>query len=184
MIKKRIRGRFKKNDRFSKPKNRVNDQIIAQELRVIDEIGNNLDIMPREAALKLAQEKGLDLIEIAPTAKPPVAKIISFDKFRYQKEKELKKQKTAQKVGELKQIRISARAALNDLQTKVKKLEKFLDEGHKVEIMLWLRGREKYNRSWARQKLDEFLKIITVEYKIIMEPKFIGRGLVVQIAKK
>ncbi len=163
---------------------KTNRQIVALELRVIDETGGNLGTMPLEAALKLAQEKGLDLIEIAPTAKPPVAKIISFDKFRYQKEKELKKQKTSQKTGEMKQVRISARAALNDLQIKTKILEKFLEEGNKVEIMLLLKGREKYNRSWANQKLNEFLKLITIEYKIIMEQRFIGRGLVTQIMKK
>ncbi len=184
MIKKRSKSRFKKNERFNKPKNRINEQIIAQELRVIDEAGNNLGAISRETALKLAQEKKLDLIEIASTAKPPVAKIINFDKFRYQKEKELKKQKISQKTSEIKQIRISARAALNDLQTKTKKLKKFLDQGHKVEIILWLKGREKYNRNWANQKLEEFLKIITIEYKIIMEPKFMGKGLVMQIIKK
>lgn len=140
--------------------------------------------MPREAALKLAENRGLDLIEIAPTAKPPVAKIVSFDKFRYQKEKELRKQRVSRKVGELKQVRLSARAAKNDLEIKVRKIEEFLNKGHKVEITLWLKGREKYNRDWARYKLGEFLKMLTLEYKIILEPKFGGRGLVMQIAKK
>ena len=143
-----------------------------------------MGIMPREAALKLAEERGLDLIEIAPTAKPPVVKIISFDKFRYQKEKESRKQRASQKVSELKQIRISPREALNDLQIQRKKVDKFLEQGHKVEIMLWLRGREKYNRDWAYQKLNEFSKIITTEYMVINGPKFGGRGLIVQIVKK
>ena len=140
--------------------------------------------MPLEAALKLAQEKELDLIEIVPTGKPPIAKIINFDKFRYQKEKELKKQKAAQKISEMKQIQISARAAKNDLETQIRKMEKFLEDGHKIQIILVLKGREKYNRQWAFQKLDEFLKMIPVEYKTTMEPKFAGRGLLMQIAKK
>jgi len=140
--------------------------------------------MPREAALKLAEDKELDLIEISAAAKPPVAKIISFDKFRYQKEKEAKKQKSTQKVSELKQIQLSARAAKNDLEIKVKKLEGFLDKGHKVEIFLRLKGREKYNRNWARYKLEEFLKMITAEYKITLEPRFVGQGLTMQIIKK
>jgi translation initiation factor IF-3 len=151
---------------------------------VVDELGANLGIMPREAALKLAESRGLDLIEIAPRAQPPVAKIISFDKFRYQKEKELKKQRSAQKISELKQIRLSARAAKNDLVIKAKKTEEFLNKGHRVEIMLKLKGREKYNRDWARYKLEEFLKLITVEYKIALEPRFGGQGLVMQISKK
>lgn len=153
-------------------------------MRIIDEAGQNMGIMPLEAALKLAAEKGLDLIEIAATAKPPVAKIISFDKFRYQKEKELKKQRARQKGSELKRIQISVKAAKNDLETKAKKLNEFLQEGDKVEILLVLRGREKYNKDWARQKLNEFLSLIEVEYKITMEPKFAGKGLAMQIIKK
>jgi len=151
---------------------------------VVDETGKNLGVMTREAALKLAQERGLDLIEIAPTAQPPVAKIINFDKFRYQKEKEIKKQKSAQKISELKQVRISSRAAKNDLEIKAKKVIEFLNEGNKVEIVLQLKGREKYNKDWARYKLEEFLKMISVEYKITMEPKFGGQGLLMQIIKR
>lgn len=132
----------------------------------------------------MAESAELDLIEISASAKPPVAKIISFDKFRYQKEKEAKKQKATQKISELKRIQLSARAAKNDLEIKVKKLEEFLDKGHKVEIFLRLRGREKYNRNWARYKLEEFLKMISVEYKITLEPRFGGQGLVMQISKK
>jgi translation initiation factor IF-3 len=140
--------------------------------------------MPHEAALKLAEEKGLDLIEIAPTAQPPVAKIISFDKFRYRKEKELKKQKSTQKIGELKEIRISVREAKNDLQIKTRKIEEFLGKNHRVVIAVTLRGREKMFKDFARQKLEEFLEMITVEYKIVAEPKFGGKGLIVQIIKK
>lgn len=153
-------------------------------MRIIDETEGNLGIMPLEAALKLAQEKELDLIEIAPTAKPPVAKIIGFDKFRYQKEKELKKQKATQKISGLKQIKISVREARHDLENKAKKIEEFLNEDNKVEIMLTLKGREKYMKDWARQKINEFMTIITAEYKITMEPKFGGKGIVMQITKK
>ena len=132
----------------------------------------------------MAESRGLDLIEIAPMAKPAVAKIISFDKFRYQKEKELKKQKASQKISELKQIQLSVRAAQNDLKIKAQKIEEFFNKGHKVEIVLRLKGREKYNRDWARYKLGEFLKLITIEYKIVLEPRFGGQGLVMQIVKK
>ncbi|MEK7553431.1 MAG: translation initiation factor IF-3 [Patescibacteria group bacterium] len=162
----------------------MNNQIKAPELRVVDETGENLGVMSLEAALKLAQEKELDLIEIAPMVKPPVARIISFDKFRYQKEKELKKQKATQKISELKQIQITAKSAKNDLETRIKRINEFLEEENKVEIMLVLKGREKYNREWARYKLNEFLKMITVEYKTTMEQRFIGKGIVMQITKK
>lgn len=132
----------------------------------------------------MAENAELDLVEIAPLAKPPVAKIISFDKFRYQQAKEEKKQRSAQKVSELKQIQISARAAKNDLEIKAKKIEEFLEDGNKVEIALRLKGREKYNRNWANYKLGEFLKMIPTEYKITLEPRFVGQGMVMQIIKK
>ena len=150
----------------------------------MDENGELLGVMPRDAALRLAEEKGLDLVEIAPVAKPPVAKIISFDKFRYQKEKEFKKQKVMQKSGELKQIRIGPKEAQHDLERKISQLEEFLNKGNKVEVMMVLRGREKGNRDWTMQKFHDFLKLIPFEHRIIMEPKFGGRGIVAQIAKK
>jgi translation initiation factor IF-3 len=126
----------------------------------------------------------LDLIEIAPTAKPPVARIMSFDKFRYQKEKEEKKQKHGQKTKELKHVRISPRAALNDLLIKARQAEKFLTLGYRVEINLFLRGREKGNKTWSLQKLREFLDLIKIPHEVTLPPKAGGRGFVTQIAKK
>jgi len=132
----------------------------------------------------MANERGVDLIEIAPNANPPVAKLMSFDKYRYQKEKEEKKERQAQKTAGLKQIQISARAAGNDLAIKARQLEKFMGDGHQIEIQLRLRGREKYNKPWAHQKLEEFLKMITIEYKLLSQPKFGGRGLGIHLMKK
>jgi len=140
--------------------------------------------MSKEAALNLAREKNLDLIEIVPASKPPVAQIISFDKFRYHKEKEFKKQRLAQKkTAALKQVRITPRAAQNDLKVKAEITEKFLQAGHKVEILLFLKGREKQHKDFGLFKLQEFLKIIKIPHKITLEPRFIGRGFVVQITK-
>jgi translation initiation factor IF-3 len=163
--------------------NRINDQITAPELRVIDESGKNLGVLPKEQALALAKERGLDLIEVAPQATPPVAKIMSFDKFRYQKEKERKKQERAKKGPGLKQIRLSARSAKNDLEIKARKVNEFLNKGHKVEIMMVLRGREKEMKDWARQKMLDFLTIVGPNHKVIVEPKPGGRGLVMQIGR-
>jgi len=152
---------------------------------VIGEKGENLGVLPRVQALALAKpDQGLDLIEIAPQAKPPVARLMSFDKYRYQKEKEAKKERLSQRGGDTKQIQISARSAQNDLSIKARQLEKFFAEGHQVFVQLRLRGREKYNKPWAHQKLEEFFKLLAVEYKIISPPKFGGYGLGVQIAKK
>ncbi len=141
--------------------------------------------MKREDAMALAKpELGLDLIETVPNAQPPVARIMSYDKYRYGAEKQFKKERLAQKTGGIKHVQISARAAENDLLIKVKQLEKFFAEGSQVEIQMRLRGREKYNKDWAKLKLAEFLKMITVEYKLLGEPKFGGQGMYVQIVKK
>ena len=134
-----------------------------------------------EKAQALAEEKELDLVLISPKAKPPVARIINFDKFRYEREKELKKQKR-QKSPDMKRIQISARSAKNDLLIRLKKLEEFLEAGHRVEIQMTLRGREKGNKDWAKQKLAEFMAMITTPHKVTSDVKPGGRGLIVQIA--
>lgn len=163
--------------------NKTNEQITAAELRVVDDDGQSLGVLSKEAALTLAREKGLDLIEISPQANPPVARIASFDKFRYQQERAAKKQQQAQKGQEMKRVRVGARTAQNDLNIKARQINKFLAEGHKVEIQQVLRGREKANKDWALQKLKEFLTIIEPGYKIISEPRYGGRGFNVTVAK-
>lgn len=142
--------------------------------------------MPKEKALALVDKAaGIDLIEISPTAKPPVARLMSFDKYRYMQGKADKKARLARKTAELKQVQISIRAARNDLMIKVKQLEKFLGEGHPVDVVMRLRGREKYDKPRALAKLDEFLRMVTtVEYKKLGEPRFGGRGVMVPIARK
>lgn len=166
-----------------KPK--INQQITAPQIRVIGQDGENLGVLPREEALALVRpEEGIDLIEVVSTVNPPIAKLMSFDKYRYEQEKKEKKERQAQKAGGMKQVQISARAADHDLERQAKKAEGFMNEGHTVEISMRLRGREKGNQAWARQKLDEFLKMITIEYKLLSLPKAGGRGLLCQIAKK
>jgi len=152
---------------------------------VIDEKGENLGVLSREKALALARpDDGMDLIEIAATATPPVARIMSYDKYRYEEGKREKKERLAQKTGGIKVVQISARAALNDLMIKVRQTEKFFAEGYTVEVSMRLRGREKRNKDWAMEKLKEFLTLIPVEHKRLNEPRFSGNGPSVQIAKK
>jgi len=151
---------------------------------VVDEQGVSLGIMKREDAFHLAWDNDKDVVEISSTARPPVVKIINFDKFRYQKEKEEKKQRVAQKAKELKQVRITARAAENDLQVKLKRVEEFLNDGHKVEIGLFLKGREKRNKDWAFEKLKLFLGMVKIPHIITMAPRQGGRGFISQISPK
>lgn len=151
---------------------------------MLDETGRNLGIAKIEEALQLAAAKGLDLVEIGPNAKPPVVRIISFDKFRYQKEKEEKRQKQSQQARDLKQVRITPRMAANDLRRKRGDVEEFLAKGHRVEINMSLKGREKAHRDIGLQKLKDFVSIIETPYTVTLEPKSGGRGFITQITKK
>ncbi len=168
------------------PTHKINHQITAPELRVIDEQEENLGVMKLGDALKLAKEKGLDLVEINAAIVPPIAKLIAYDKFRYQQEKQEKKRRAAQRaMGGSKQIQISVREQKNDLLMKVGRINEFLTENHPVEVLMQLRGREKGNMSFARGKLNEFLKMITTPYKVNSPIGPGGRGgLMVVIAKK
>jgi translation initiation factor IF-3 len=165
-----------------KPK--TNNEITAREVRVLDETKQNLGVMQRDEALALAASKGVDLIEVVGEAVPPVVRLMSYDKYRYEREKAMKKERREQKGADLKQVQISARAAENDLRIRLKKLEEFLAEGHPVEINLRLRGREKYMKDWARERMMSFLRMIETEHRVIDPPKFAGRGMSAQIVKK
>lgn len=161
-----------------------NEEIFAREVRVVDETGKNIGVLPTKEAIRLAADKGLDLIEIASAVTPPIVKIESYDKFRYQKEKEFKRQQQAQtKTKELKQIKIGLQSARNDLLIRVRQIEEFLTEGHKVEIVMRLRGREKANKDYAAKKMEEFLTLIGLNYKVTSAIKPAGNGLSVQIDK-
>ncbi len=160
-----------------------NDEITAPRLRVLGETGENLGVLNLEEAKRRAQEAGLDLVVVTESANPPVAKIVSYDKFRYQKEKELKKQKQ-QKGPESKRIQISPREAEHDLSFKLKKLEEFLGAGHKVEIQMTLRGREKGMRDYAKGKLEDFLKKVEAPFRQTQPISPGGRGLTTQIEPK
>lgn len=166
---------------------KINNQIIAPELRVTDENGEQIGIISREEALKLAQEKGLDLIEVAPMANPPVARIMDYGKYLYREEKEERKQKAKQKKDLLKIIRLNLNTGLNDMKIKAKKADEFLNEGLRVQIELVLKGRAKYQKTFsdlAKQRIEEFLKIISVPVKIISELKKQPRGFNINVVKQ
>lgn len=170
-----------KFNRTQKIQDKVNEAITANSLRVITDKGENLGILTREDALRAAREKEMDLVEIAPLAKPPVAKIISFDKYRYEKEKQLKKQRASLETGDLKIVRITFGAAQHDLETKVSQIGKFLEKGHKVQIELRLRGRQMRFKDLARQKLQEFLTMIQHPHKVTQDIKAAPKSFIAQI---
>lgn len=152
-------------------------------MQVVDETGKNLGVLDTYKALQMARERGLDLVEIAPTARPPVCKITEFGKYKYQQAKKEQKQKAKQKKVEIKGIRIGLSTSPHDLEHKAKQTEEFLTKGNKVRIEIKLRGREKAHQDLAREKLNNFLKLIPVEHKIEEEPKKNPVGMVMTISK-
>ncbi len=148
------------------PKNRINDQIRISPVRLIDEEGNQVGVVPTMEALSMAREAGLDLVEISPTAKPPVCKIIDWGKFQYQQAKKDQVSKGKQKKTEVKGIRIRPSTGENDLDFKKKQTEKFLKDGNRVKVEIVLRGREKAFMQQAREKLTAFVDKIEFPIRI------------------
>lgn len=160
---------------------KINNQITAPELRVIDEAGENLGVLSLADAKRMAEEKELDLILMVPGVEPPIAKIMSYDKFRYLKEKELKKKRQAEKAPDMKTIQISPREAVNDLQIKIGKMKKFLEGKHRVQVNMRLRGREKAMKDWSKMKMEEFKKMLTFPHKLAQDVVFDGKQYSIRI---
>ena len=164
---------------------KINNQIQAQELRVIMENGENLGVISFKEALDKAREVGLDLIEISPNANPPVAKIMDYGKFQYAENKKLKTAKTKQHTVEVKNIQIKVGTGEHDLELKAKKASAWLKEGNRIKIDLFLPGRTKYmDIKFLKERMERVLKLITEEYKIADEAKKSPKGLSVIIERK
>lgn len=138
---------------------------------MIDDKGEMLGVMATAQALSLAAEKGLDLIEVSPKANPPVVKILSFDKYRYQLEKAQSQQKKRQKKIEVKGIRISVRIGKHDLEFKSRNADKFLGKGNKVKVEMILRGRERANLDYAFEVFQKFFTTLKTEFVTEQRPK-------------
>jgi translation initiation factor IF-3 len=155
-------------------KTRVNHQITAREVRVINEEGQQIGIMPIGQALTLANENGLDLVEVSPQARPPVTKLIDVAKFRYQQKKMEQMQKKKAKKTEVKTIWISMRISEHDMEVKAKKVSEFLGDGDLVKIELRMRGREQAFGDLAHKQLQTFLKFIALPYRTEVPAKRMG----------
>ncbi len=163
----------------SKPNRiRINNDIRAKEVRVVDEEGNMLGIMKINKALFLAEEKKLDLIEIAPTAKPPVCKIMDFGKYQYELQKKEKYQRKQQQQQQMKEIRFKWRTATHDFNFKVKHARRFIDEGNKVKATVMFRGREITHKEVGRELLDKFIEaledIAKIDQRISSEGRYMS----------
>ncbi|GAB4149247.1 MAG: translation initiation factor IF-3 [Patescibacteria group bacterium] len=158
----------------AQPDFKVNREIKAPELRLIDQEGEMIGVMSLSEALAYAQEHEMDLIEINPKAVPPVAKVMPYSKFKYQMQKKTDKQKAPK--TELKNIRVSVRTSRHDLEVKAKKIVEFLEDGHKVRLDVNMRGREQQYPEIAMKQIKLFLEVVGVlrEYGVESEPKLMG----------
>lgn len=155
---------------------RKNQQIRAGMLRVIDENGNQLGILPREQAFSLAREKRLDIVEISPLADPPVAKITDYGKFLYDLQKKEKETRRNSKQSEVKSVRLGFAASPHDMEIRVRQGERFLQQGHKVKLDMILHGREMAHQDIAKKKFESILEMFLLPIKIEQELRRQGRA--------
>ena len=163
---------------------RINNEIRVPELRLIDEDGKNLGVVNISDALRMANEKEQDLIEVSPKAKPPIAKIMDFGKYFYkEKKKEREANKKSQEL-EMKNVRVHLGTSEHDLALKAKKGSEFLKAGHRLKLELFLKGREKYlDRTFLNERLNRILNLITERYRILQEVKNGPRGMFIIIER-
>lgn len=161
---------------------RLNDNIHALKVRVIDEKGNQIGILALNSALKKARDLNLDLVEIAPLAKPPVVKIIDFGKFKYQEEKKQRREKKGVKGGDIKEIRFSPFIGKADYATRIERIKEFLEDKDKVRVVVKFKGREMGSKQFGYDLLQRVLREFEGRVSIDMEPKFLGRHLVMVIS--
>lgn len=161
----------------SGPQVRINTAIRARELRVIGAKGENLGVITRDEALKAADAANLDLIEISPGAKPPVAKIMDFGQYRYETGRKARQVKAKSHVTETKSVQVKIGTGEHDQQLKAKRVAEWLNEGHRVKVDLFLWGRYKYmEEAFLKERLERFLKIIPADYKVADEVKKSPKG--------
>lgn len=162
----------------------INEQIRDKEVRLVSEDGEQLGIMSSRDALKMAMDAELDLVKIAPMAKPPVCKIIDYGKYKYEQTRKDKEAKKKQKTVELKEVRLSPNIDSNDLNTKVNNAKKFITKGNKVKVTLRFRGREMAHVQQSRHILDDFAALLQ-DIAVIEKPaKMEGRNMSMVLTEK
>ena len=162
----------------------INEQIRDKEILLIGENGEKLGVMLTKDAMQMAKEAELDLVKIAPTAKPPVCKIIDYGKYRYELARKEKEAKKKQKVIEIKEVRLSPNIDTNDLITKMGAARKFLEKGDKVKVTLRFRGREMAHMSKSRYILEDFAEKLSDIATIDKPSKVEGRSMVMFLTAK
>ena len=164
---------------------RINNQIRSREVRVVDQKGENLGVMLTVDAIKKAEEAGLDLIEISATSNPPIAKITDYGKFQYEQKKKENSSKLKSRKTETKVVQVKIGTGDHDLNLKAKRISKWLKEGNRVKLDLFLAGRSKYMKfDFLKERLERILKLVSEEYKIADGPKKSPKGLSLILEKQ
>ncbi len=156
-------------------KPRTNNRIRVPEIRLIDESGAQLGVIKTEEALKMAVSKSLDLVEVAPLARPPVCKILDYGKYVFDANKRMRGLKKNSKSSKLKEVRMQPKISIHDLTFKTKAVQSFLSEGNKVKVSIRFRGREFIHPELGTQVLKKVLEILSIPVKIEKEPSMEGR---------
>ena len=162
----------------------INAQNRDKEVRLIGEDGEQLGIMSARDALKMAEDAGLDLVKIDPTAKPPVCKIVDYGKYKYEQVRKEKEAKKKQRVIEIKEIRLSPNIDTNDLNTKINAARKFLTKGDRVKVTLRFRGREMAHMNNSKHILDDFAESLSDISVVEKAPKVEGRSMTMFLTEK
>jgi translation initiation factor IF-3 len=184
-----MRKRFSKGGRSTgkppvKEGPRINETIRVREVRLIDEEGNQLGIVPTPEARKRAEEVGLDLVEVAPQAKPPVCKLLDYGKYKFEQEKKNRESKKKQKLVKMKEIRMQPKIEEHDLQFKTKHIREFLDEGNKVKVTIRFRGREMAHTELGRDVLEKVQEKLENGYNLDKPPHMEGRFMSMIVSPK
>ena len=163
---------------------RINHQIKAPELRVVSSDGKQIGVIPTHQAIQKALEEGLTLIEVAPNAKPPVAKIVNFGKFKYEEEKKARKEKKGIKGGDTKEVRFSPFIGEHDYKTRISRVEEFLNDKDKVRLVVVFTRRQLGSKQFGYDLLNKITLGFGERVGIDMQPKFLGRHLMMVISPK
>jgi len=166
------------------PRTRVNNQIRISPVRVIADNGDQLGVMPVEEALTAASERGLDLVEVAPMARPPVVKIMDFGKFRYEQDKAAKAAKKKQHVIHMKEVKFRPGISKHDFDFKVRHARRFLEDGNKVKLTMMFRGRQVTHPELGQEVLARVLEQVQDLAKVEVQPKLEGRNMTMVLAQK
>ncbi len=172
----RIHRHRQRKPKVNVPEYAANEAILTDEVRVIGAEGEQLGVLETAIAIALARSKELDLVCVSPKADPPVCKIINFGHFKYQKEKEVRKQKAQSHEVEVKGLRLSLRIGAHDLEIRRQQAKKFLERGDKVKVELILRGREKAHQDVAREVVAKFLELVKLDFTLRIEQPITAQG--------